>query len=145
MSDPYLALGLLTIALNLVSGAVGAFAWVNHRVSIAFWYLLRIGQLATLAFVILEFVIYAGGERADDSLHYLHVVLPVVASLLGEAIRGASADQELAGTDFNSLAPERQREVGLAIFRRETGVMTTTALVIAFLIWRAMETTAGMF
>ncbi|MBK5110762.1 MAG: hypothetical protein JJE10_05260 [Thermoleophilia bacterium] len=145
MSDLYLALGLTVIALNLIAGTVGALAWANHRVSIAFWYLLRAGQVATLVFVLLEFVIYVGGDRADDSLHYLYILLPVVASLMGEAMRGASASQELGETDFSSLAPDRQREIGLAIYRRETGVMTTTALVIAFLVWRAIETTTGMF
>ncbi len=145
MADPYLALGLTVIALNLIAGAVGALAWAGHRVSIAFWYLLRTGQVATLVFVVFEFVIYAGGDRADDSLHYLYIVLPVVASLMGEAMRGASAGQELGETDFSSLGPDRQREVGLAIYRRETGVMTVTALVIAFLVWRALETTAGLF
>jgi hypothetical protein len=145
MHDLYLALGLSAIALNLLAGAVGGWAWVGHRVSTPFWYLLRIGQLATVVFVTLEFVVYAGGDRADDSLHYLYIVLPVVASLMGEAMRGASASQELGDTDFASLDPDRQHEIGLAIYRRETGVMTVTALVIAFLVWRAIETTAGMF
>ena len=145
MPDLYLALGLSAIGLNLLAGAVGGWAWAGHRVSIPFWYLLRIGQLATLVFITLEFVIYVGGDRADDSLHYLYIVLPVVASLMGEAMRGASASQELGDTDFASLDPDRQHEIGLAIYRRETGVMTVTALVIAFLLWRAIETTAGMF
>jgi hypothetical protein len=33
----------------------------------------------------------------------------------------------------------------LAIVRRETGVMTVACLVLAFLVWRAIETTSGMF
>ena len=67
------------------------------------------------------------------------------ASFLAEAIRGASASQELGETDFKSLNEDEQQEVALAIVRRETGVMAVAALVIAFLIWRAISTTAGMF
>ena len=145
MSDLYLALGLIVIAVNLTAGLVGALAWQRQSVSMAFWYLLRAGQLATVIFVIFECVAYAGGHRADDQLHYLYVFLPVVASFLAEAIRGASASQELGETDFKSLNEDEQQEVALAIVRRETGVMAVAALVIAFLIWRAISTTAGMF
>jgi hypothetical protein len=35
--------------------------------------------------------------------------------------------------------------VALAIVRRETGVMTVSTLVVAFLVWRAVITTAGIF
>ncbi|MGA7434232.1 MAG: hypothetical protein WBW44_01285 [Solirubrobacterales bacterium] len=145
MSDLYLALGLIVIAINLLAGLVGAVTWQTHRVSMSFWYLLRAGQLATVIFVIAECVLYAAGHRSDDGLHYLYVFLPVVASFLGEGMRGASASQELGDTDFKSLPEEEQQEVAMAIVRRETGVMTVAALVIAFLIWRAIETTTGMF
>jgi hypothetical protein len=106
---------------------------------------LRVGQAVTLLFVLAETWLYFAGNRADDDLHYLYVALPVVASLLAEAMRGASASQELGETDFASLGPDRQQSVAEAIVRRETGVMTVACLVLAFLIWRAIETTAGMF
>jgi len=145
MSEAYLALGLTVIALNLAAGVTGGLAWRADRVSIAFWYLLRTAQVATLVFVLAETVIYIGGARAEDDLHYLYAALPVVASVLAEAMRGASASQELGETDFATLAPDRQQTVALAIVRRETGVMTVASFVVAFLIWRAIDTTAGMF
>ncbi len=145
MSDAYLALGLAVIATNLTAGTIGGLAWRADRVSIPFWYLLRAAQIMTLAFVLLEAAIYLGGVRADDGLHYLYVALPVVASVLAEAMRGASASQELGETDFASLDEDRQQQVALAIVRRETGVMTVACFVVAFLVWRAIETTAGMF
>ncbi len=145
MSEAYLALGVTVIALNLAAGATGGLAWRADRVSIAFWYLLRAAQIATLVFVLAETVIYIDGARAEDDLHYLYAALPVVASVLAEAMRGASASQELGETDFATLAPERQQTVALAIVRRETGVMTVASFVVAFLIWRAIDTTAGMF
>jgi len=145
MSEAYLALGVTVIALNLAAGVTGGLAWRADRVSIAFWYLLRTAQVATLVFVLAETVIYIGGARAEDDLHYLYAALPVVASVLAEAMRGASASQELGETDFATLAPDRQQTVALAIVRRETGVMTVASFVVAFLIWRAIDTTAGMF
>lgn len=144
-SGAYLALGLIAITVNLVAGATGAFAWRSNRISIPFWYLLRGAQIATLLFVLAEAWLYFAGNRAEDDLHYLYVVLPVVASLLAEAMRGASASQELGETDFASLDEKRQQTVALAIVRRETGVMSVACLVLAFLVWRAIDTTAGMF
>lgn len=145
MFDAYLALGLAVMAANLIVGVIGGLAWRVERVSIAFWYLLRAAQIATLVFVLFEAFLYFDGRRADDGLHYLYVTLPVVASLLAEAMRGASASQELGETDFSRLDEKRQQEVAMAIVRRETGVMTVAGFVLAFLVWRAIETTAGMF
>jgi len=145
MYDAYLALGLAVMAANLIVGVIGGLAWRAERISIAFWYLLRAAQIATLAFVLFEAFLYFDGRRADDGLHYLYIALPVVASLLAEAMRGASASQELGETNFARLDEKRQQEVALAIVRRETGVMTVACFVLAFLVWRAIETTAGMF
>ncbi len=144
-ADAYLALGLTAIALNLIAGGIGAVAWRLNRVSIPFWYLLRIAQVVTLVFVLAEAWLYFAGNRADDDLHILYAALPVVASVLAEAMRGASASQELGETDFAALDEDSQQEVALAIVRRETGVMTVACFVLAFLVWRALETTAGMF
>jgi hypothetical protein len=145
VSDAYFALGLTAIAVNLVAAGVGGLAWRRHSVSLPFWYLLRSAQLLTLLFVLLEAVLYFTGDRATDGLHYLYAALPVVASLLAEAMRGASASQELGETEFASLDEESQQLVAVAIVRRETGVMTVACLVLAFLVWRAIETTSGMF
>lgn len=144
-SGAYLALGLMAIAVNLVAGTIGAVAWRRNRISIPFWYLLRGAQVLTLLFVLAESWLYFAGNRAEDDLHYLYVALPVVASLLAEAMRGASASQELGETEFSSLDEEQQQTVALAIVHREAGVMIVACFVLAFLVWRALETTAGMF
>ncbi|MCB0830030.1 MAG: hypothetical protein KDB64_03840 [Solirubrobacterales bacterium] len=159
MSFAYTALGLAVIALNLVATLVGALAWRRNRPSVSFWYLLRAAQIATGIFVLLACVVYAAGHRASDELHYLYVFLPVAVSFMAELMRGASASQELGerlsptepktnqelGELFAELEPDRQETIGLAIIRRETAVMTIACFVIAFLFWRALETTAGMF
>jgi len=159
LSSAYIALGLAVIAFNLAAGLTGAIAWQRDRPAVAFWYLLRAAQLATGAFVIFACVVYALGHRASDELHYLYVFLPVAVSFMAELMRGASASQELGdrlspgeprtnqelGELFAALPPDEQETIGHAIVRRETAVMTIACLVIAFLIWRALETTAGMF
>ena len=145
MSSAYLALGLAVIGLNLAAGVTGGVALLRHNLAIAFWYLLRVAQVGTLAFVLFETVLYLGGHRADDGLHYLYVYLPVVASFLAEGMRGASASQELGDTDFKALSEEEQHEVAIRIVRRETAVMTVACFVIAFLVWRAVITDQGLF
>lgn len=144
-SSAYLALGVTALAINLLAGAIGGAAYRRNRISIPFWYLLRFAQFATLLFVVAEAWLYFAGNRAENDLHYLYATLPVVASLLAEAMRGASASQELGETDFATLGEDRQQSVAMAIVQRETGVMTVACLVVAFLIWRAVDTTAGMF
>lgn len=145
MAEAYLALGIVTIAVSLVGAAVGSYSWLADRASVAFWYLLRSAQLITLVFVVFEGVLYATGTRAEDGLHYLYIGLPVVASLLAEATRGAAASHEVGDRDVHQMSPEQQESLAMAIVRRETGVMTASLFVIAFLIWRAIDTTAGMF
>jgi len=159
LSTAYTALGLTVIAVNLAAAVVGGIAWQRNSPSIAFWYLLRSGQIVTGLFFVFAFVIYLTGHRASDELHYLYVCLPVVASFMAELMRGASASQELGdrlspdepktnqelGELFAGLDPAEQETIGLAIIRRETIVMAISCFVIAFLIWRALETTAGMF
>jgi len=145
MPGLYLALVLTVIALNLAAATIGAYSWFLDRVWIAFWYLLRVAQLGTLVFVVTEFVLYLSGDKADDQLHYLYVVLPVVVSFLAEGMRAGAAGQELGEVDHHTLSPEEQEEVAMLIVRRENGIMTVAAAVTAFLIWRAAVTTAGMF
>lgn len=159
MSTAYSALGFAVLAINLLVGVVGAISWQRNRPSVTFWYLLRTAQVSTGLFVLFACVVYALGYRATDQLHYLYIFLPVAVSFMAELMRGASASQELGdrlsprepktnqelSELFSELDPDRQETIGLLIIRRETAVMTIACLVIAFLLWRALETTAGMF
>ena len=131
--------------MNLLAMAVGGVAWSRSSPSLAFWQLLRLAQLATAVFVLFEAVIYATGARAEYGLHYLYAFLPVFASLLAEGTRAASARQELGDRDLEDLDQREREELAVAVIRRETGVMAISGLVVGFLVWRAVETTAGMF
>jgi len=145
METVYMVAGALAIGLNVIAGLAGAVAWARNSPSTAFWSLLRAGQALTAVFVLVETVLYVAGSRAEYGLHYLYGFLPLFAMFLAEGTRAGAGRQELGERDLASLDDEQKTELALAIIRRETGVMAISCLVIAFLVWRAIETTAGMF
>jgi hypothetical protein len=145
METVHLIAGVTVIAANLVAGAWGGLAWLRQQPGVGFWYVLRFAQVAVVVQVLLGAVLLLlGREPAQPGLHYLYGVLPLVVSLLAEAIRAGAAERELEGLDFESLPRDRQRLVALAIVRRETGIMAASAWVIVFLALRAAGT-SGKF
>lgn len=147
MGTAYLAVALLAAALNLTAGLWGGLLWLRKSVSIAggwptviFWYLLRAAQLAVIVQVVFAAGLYLGGREPEGTLHYLYVGLPLLISLIAEAIRAGAAQHELRGVDFKALPAERQHLIALAILRRETGIMASASLISAFLLLRAFET-----
>ena len=145
MDTVHLIVGLTVIASNLVAGAWGGLAWLRQEPAVGFWYVLRFAQVAVVVQVMLGAVLLLlGREPAQPGLHYLYGVLPLVVSLVAEAIRAGAAERELEGLDFESLPKQRQRLVALAIVRRETGIMAASAWVILFLALRAAGT-SGRF
>ena len=83
------------------------------------------------------------GFDPDDGLYWLYALLPVAVSFVAEQLRVAAAETVLddAGLEnaqaVGELDEARQRSVVLAIVRREMGVMTGGAFVVAFLALRA--------
>jgi hypothetical protein len=145
MDTVHLIVGLTVIASNFVAGAWGGLAWLRQEPAVGFWYVLRFAQIAVVVQVMLgAILLLLGREPAQPGLHYLYGVLPLVVSLLAEAIRAGAAERELEGLDFESLPKQRQRLVALAIVRRETGIMAASAWVILFLALRAAGT-SGRF
>jgi hypothetical protein len=140
METVHVALGIAVLAANLLAGAWGGVAWLRRRASVAFWYLLRVAQVAVVLQVLAGTVLLLLGHQAPDDLHYVYGVLPLLVTLLAEGARAGAADRELAGLDFDSLPTDRQRLIALAIVRRETGIMAVSALVVLFLALRAAGT-----
>lgn len=132
------------LATNLVAGAWGGVAWLRERPSVGFWYALRVAQVAVAVQVLLGATLLLLGRESPDGLHYVYGLLPLVVSLLAEAIRAGAAERELTGLDFESLPRERRRLIALAIVRRETGIMALSALLIFFLALRAAGTSGGL-
>lgn len=141
METVHLIGGVAVLVTNLLAGVWGGMAWLRQQPSVAFWYLLRIAQVAVVLQVLLGAILLLLGRESVDGLHYVYGVLPLVVSLLAEGVRAGAAERELTGLDFDSLPRQRQRAIALAIVRRETGIMTVSALVVFFLALRAAETT----
>jgi hypothetical protein len=136
--------------VNLVAGAVGAWHWWQVTTSRVFWPLARLGQAVAVALAILAAVLAATGSDPDSGLFWLYAVLPVAVSVIAEQLRIASAQTVLDARGLEDaqamgrLPEAEQRSVVLAIVRREMGVMTAAALVIAFLALRAAMQTGGL-
>src|SRR4051794_35907860 len=150
MGDFSTAAALVCAAVNLLAGAVGAWHWWQVTASRSFWVLARIGQGAAVALAALAGVLAATGSDPDSDLFWLYAVLPIAVSFIAEQLRVASAQTVLDARDLEDaqamrgLSEEEQRSVVLAIVRREMGVMTAAAFVIAFLALRAAMETGGL-
>jgi hypothetical protein len=142
METLHLVVGVGVLITNLAAGAVGGIAWLRREPSVPFWYLLRVAQVAVVLQVLLGTLLLLLGHEAPDDLHYVYGVLPLVVTLLAEAVRAGAAERELEGLDFDALPKDRQHRIALAIVRRETGIMAVSALVIVLLALRA-ATVAG--
>jgi hypothetical protein len=136
----HVAAGIGVLATNLIAGAWGGVAWLRRHPSVGFWYALRVAQGAVVLQVGLGAILLLSGREADNGLHYVYGILPLLVSLLAEAARSGAAERELVGLDFDSLPSDRQRLIALAIVRRETGIMAVSALVIFLLALRALAT-----
>jgi hypothetical protein len=144
MDKVHLIVGVAVLATNLGAGLWGGLAWLRQQPSEGFWYLLRVAQATVVVQVLLGAILLLLGREAGDGLHYLYGVLPVVVSMLAEGARAGAGARELEGIDFEALPRERQRLIALAIFRRETGIMAVSALVVFGLALRAAGT-QGLF
>jgi hypothetical protein len=145
METVHLIVGIGVLVTNLAAGAVGGVAWLRHEPSVSFWYLLRVAQAAVVLQVLLGAILVLLGHEAADGLHYIYGVLPLLVTLLAEAARAGAAERELEGLDFDSLPRDRQHRFALAIVRRETGIMTVSALVVFGLALRAAGTSGALF
>ena len=145
MNSVHVITGIAVLATNLGAGLWGAIVWVRQTPSPGFWYLLRTAQVAVVLQVLLGAILLLLGRSSPDGLHYLYGVLPILVSMLAEAIRAGAGARELDGIDFDALPRDRQRLIALAIFRRETGIMAVSALVVFFLALRAAGTSGALF
>jgi hypothetical protein len=79
-------------------------------------------------------------------LYWLYALLPVAVGFVAEQLRLTSAQTVLDARDLDDaqavgrLPTDQQRSIVLQIVRRELGVMSAAALVIAFLALRAYGT-----
>lgn len=150
MADLAVGFALLCAVVNLLAGGVGAWLWWRVLPARAFWPLARAGQAAAIAVAVVAGVIAAAGGSPSNGLFWLYAVLPVAVSFVAEQLRIASAQTVLDARGLEdarameALPSDVQRSIVLQIVRREFGVMTAAAVVMAVLALRAAATTAGL-
>jgi hypothetical protein len=154
MTQAVVACSLVVAGFNLLAGIVGAVVWytgaeASSGTSRAFWVLLRVGQGAALALVIVVGSLAAAGNYATDDLFYLYALLPLPVAFIAEQLRVVSAQHVLDqrgladASAVGALPQAEQHALVAAILRREVGVMATSAVVVAFLAARAAGTAHG--
>jgi hypothetical protein len=145
MKDVHIAVGSLVIALSAITGLWGAWRWWRVEPSHLFWRLLRTAQVVLVIQIALGGILLIEGKKTP-SLHILYGLLPLAVSFVGEQLRISSADMILTSHGFETAAEvgelpaEEQQAIVTSILRRELGVMTLAALVIAVLAARAAMT-----
>jgi hypothetical protein len=137
---------ILIAVSALAAGAVGGWRWWTVAPSRAFWVLCRPTQGLAVVQALLAGVLFLTGFAPADGLFWLYALLPVAVSFVGEQLRLLSAQTVLEARGLEDakavgrLDDAGQRSVVTAILRRELGVMTAAALVIAALLVRAVTT-----
>jgi hypothetical protein len=126
------AAALAAALVSLAAGVLGTWRWWTVEPSPAFWVLCRLSQALLVVQALVAGVLAALGFHPADGLYWLYALLPIAVSFVAEQLRVTSAE--------TVLDDGRQRSVVLAIVRREMGVMTAGAFVVAFLALRAWGT-----
>ena len=104
--------------------------------------MLRSGQAAVAIEAALGGVLLLMGRKATN-LHYLYGALPLVVALIAEQLRLSAATMVLDAHGLEDakavgeLPKDEQRQIVVAIMRREIGSMTLAALVVTALLARA--------
>ena len=145
MADVHLAVGVTVMALNLIAGVWGAVAWARRQPSVRFWYVLRAAQASLIVQVLLGALLLISGREASDGLHYLYGTAPLLVNLFAEGMRVGAAEREVGDVEFDTLAAADQRSLALRIVRREMGIMSVAALLVAALAVRAGQTSGHLF
>jgi hypothetical protein len=142
VTDLHIALGVLALALNLAAGLWGVWCWWRSKPSDLFWRLLRSAQASIVIEALWGGLLLLLGKKAS-SLHVIYGLLPIGIGFVAEQLRISAAQMILDARGFENAqavgklpAPE-QRQLVLAIVRREIGVMALCALVSVVLLARA--------
>lgn len=144
MTAVHFTLGASVFALNLIAGVWGVGAWLTRRASVGFWYVLRAGQVAVGAQLLLGLTLLIAGNRAPEDLHYIYGSLPALVAFITEGMRIGAAHKVVGDTEYADLDPESQAALAAEIFRAETRVMAIGALIITALAVRAGMSSGGL-
>jgi hypothetical protein len=145
MKTAALVAELVAIALMAITCVYGAWSWWRAHAGAWFWWTARAAQAAVVVQAAANGVLELTGPK-PKGLHLLYSVVPVLVSLIAEALRAAAAQTVLEQRGLESskavgkLPEPEQRRVVIAIIQRELGVITVAAAVIVVLLLRAVQT-----
>lgn len=137
---------VLVAATSLAAGLVGAWHWWRRDTGRAAWAAIRTAQVVAGIGLVAALTLLIAGFRPEDDLYWIYVSLPVGVGFFAEQIRISIARAVLDGRDLADgeavarLPAVEQRDVVIAILRRELGVMAVAAVVSALLALRALGT-----
>ena len=145
MKQVHIVVGVLAVTLMAAVALYGTWAWRRPAPRVWFWRLLRSAQAVVVVQVALGGILVLLGHK-PKGLHVLYGILPLLVSLVAEALRASSAQMVLDARGYESAKAvgkqpaEEQRAVVIAILRREFGLIALAALVIVVLLLRAAQT-----
>ena len=153
MNEAVVAAALTVAALNLGAAAIGAWVWwradVSGVLARAFWVALRVGQGSAVVLAIAIGSLAVAGHHASEGLFYLYALLPLAIAFVAEQLRVVSAQTILdqrgleAASEVGRLEQSEQHQLVAEVLRRELGIMTISAFVVAGLAVRAATTAHG--
>jgi len=146
LTELHLVVGVAVLGLNLIVGLWGAAAWLARRTPVSFWYVLRGAQASVVVQVLLGAILLVSGKEAKDAIHYMYGIGPLVVNLFAEGMRTGAAQREVPeDVEFDTLPADEQRTIALRIVRREMGIMSVAALLVATFALRAAQVSGKLF
>ncbi|MEA2347348.1 MAG: hypothetical protein QOG62_1135 [Thermoleophilaceae bacterium] len=141
MPTIHMYVGIAVIGLNAAAGLWGGIAWMRKEPSVWFWYVLRAAQVAVVLQAGLGVALIGAGSRPSEDLHIIYGVLPLVITVITEAMRVNGVTRETVDIDDVEALPHAE-QVALArrVVLHEMAVMTVGVLVILGLALRAYFT-----
>ena len=96
--------------------------------------------------VVLGGLLLTTDHEASEDSHYMYGIIALIVSLVAEGLRVNAAGRELPGdVEFEALEKGEQRSIAMRIVRRETLTMTLASWLIAIIVFRAGQTSGGLF
>jgi hypothetical protein len=142
VSDLHTLFGGIAVGVNALAAAIGAIAWLVNRNPKLFWITLRAGQVLIAISVVIGAVLLLDG-RDLPRLHLVYGLTPIAVAFLAEQLKLLATQTLLDkrgyedGADVAKRPEGEQRAFVQAVLRRELGVMTASAFVVAVLAARA--------
>jgi hypothetical protein len=139
LSGVHDVLAFVALGANAFAAAWGGISYLRKIPSTLFWPILRVAQLTVALEVAIGVVLWLGGKKPPDDLHYVYGITPLVVAMFTEGMRVGAAQREMEDLEGSLEDLPRREQVLLArrIVMREIAVMTIGTLLVVTLLGRA--------